>query len=59
MSWFTCTVVEEVESIWRINAKNKEEAFKKYNQRLNKPTKKITYIGHGIQVKQDKPKTFK
>lgn len=59
MAWFTFTVVEEVASIWRINAKNKEEAFKKYNQRLNKPTKKITYIGHGIQVKHDKPKTFK
>lgn len=56
MAWFTITETEEIQNIWRINAKSKKEALEKMRARMDKPTKSYHFGAKGTLVEQDRPK---
>lgn len=56
MAWYTITETEEIQNIWRINAKSKEEALEKMRKRMDKPTKSYHFGASGTLVEKDRPK---
>ena len=54
MAWFTITETEEIQNIWRINAKSKKEAIEKMRKRMDKPS--YHFGAKGTLVEQDRPK---
>lgn len=56
MAWYTITETEEIQNVWRINAKSKEEALEKMRKRMDKPTKSYHFAPGGTLVEKDRPK---
>ena len=48
MAWFTITETEEIQNIWRINAKSKKEALEKMRKRMDKPTNITIHFEQGV-----------